>query len=359
MATENKASTPSPPLQMVLYQMAVGHYLSRAVCLAAKLRLADLLKDGPRNFDYVARATGTNPAALHRVMRLLASVGVFDEKDNGNFTLTTLGQLLREDIPGSARALVMMFGGNWQHEAWKDLEYSVRTGEPTFRSRGFEDLFAEMASLPEEAANFDAAMADFTRLTAIAVASAYDFGTFGKVVDVGGGNGSLLIGLLNANPRLRGIVFDQPAVVERARKQVAENGLSGRCETLGGDFFKEVPDGCEAYILKHIIHDWSDDRALIILRNCHRAMRADGRLLLVEGILPTHIDQSPGSRVATANDVNMLINTPGGRERTESEFYSLLDLAGFELARIVPTISEASFPVSVIEGVPRDVSSRL
>jgi hypothetical protein len=355
MATEDQIPPPSPPPQMVLYQMAVGHYLSRAVCLAAKLRIADLLKDGPRRFDYVARATGTDPAALNRVMRLLASAGVFDEKENGNFALTALGQPLREDVPGSTRALVMMFAGDWQHDAWKDLEYSVRTGEPTFRKRGFDDLFAEMAGIPEEAANFDAAMADFTRLIAIAVATAYDFGSLQTLVDVGGGNGALLIGLLNANPRLHGIVFDQPAVAERARKQVAESGLAERCEAIGGDFFKEVPGGADAYILKHIIHDWSDDLALMILRNCRGAMAANGKLLLVEGIFPSRFDQSAGCRIAAANDVNMLVNT-GGRQRTESEFHSLFARAGFELTRIVPTKSEASsFPVNVIEGVPRHV----
>jgi hypothetical protein len=352
MATEDQITQPSSPPQMVLYQMAVGHYLSRAVCLAAKLRIADLLKDGPRCFDDLARTTGTDAASLNRLMRLLASVGVLDEKEDGRFVLTALGQCLREDVPGSARALVMMFAGDWQQDTWKDLEYSVRTGEPTFRKRGFDDLFAEMAGLPEEAANFDAAMADFTRLIAISVAAAYDFGSSRTLVDVGGGNGTLLIGLLNANPRLHGTVFDQPAVAERARKQISECGLVKRCEAVGGDFFKEVPTGADVYILKHIIHDWSDDLAVTILKNCRSAMAAVGKLLLVEGVFPTRIDQSAGCRVATASDVNMLVNT-GGRQRTESEFHSLFQRADFELTRIVPTKSEASFPVSVIEGVPR------
>jgi hypothetical protein len=211
-----------------------------------------------------------------------------------------------------------------------------------------------MAGIPEEAANFDSAMADFTRLIAIAGTAVYDFSSLRTLTDVGGGNGSLLIGLLNANPRLHGTVFDQPAVAERAKNQIAKSGFAKRCEAVGGDFFKEVPGGADAYILKHVIHDWSDDLALTILRNCRGAMAANGKLLLVEGIFPTRVDQSAGCRVAAASDVNMLVNT-GGRQRTELEFHSLFEGAGFELTRIIPTKSEASFPVCVIEGVPRPV----
>jgi hypothetical protein len=174
------------------------------------------------------------------------------------------------------------------------------------------------------------------------------------LVDVGGGNGSLLIGILNANPPMHGIVFDQPAVPERARRRIAESGLAQRCEAIGGDFFKEVPRGADGYILKHVIHDWSDDVALVILRNCRDAMAASGKFLLVDGLFPPRIDQSAGCRVATASDVNMLVNT-GGRQRTESEFHSLFDRARFKLTRIVPITSEASFPVSVIEGILRPV----
>jgi hypothetical protein len=354
MAIEQKVTQPASSPQMTLYHMAVGHYLSRAVCLSAKLRIADLLKDGPRHFQDLAQATGTDAQSLNRVMRLLVSAGVFEEKENSTFGLTTLGECLREDVPGSARALVLMFAGNWQQDAWKDLEYSVRTGEPSFRKRGFDNLFTEIAQNPEEAANFDAAMADFTRPIAAAAAAVYDFSSLRTLVDVGGGNGALLIGILKANLHLRGTVFDQPNVVERANKQIALGGVAERCQTIGGDFFKEVPRGADAYIIKHIIHDWSDDLALTILRNCHNAMGANGKLLIVEGLYPTSIDQSVGSRSAVASDVNMLVNT-GGRQRSVLEFRSLFEGAGFELTRILPTQPDTAFAVSVIEGVPRPV----
>jgi orsellinic acid C2-O-methyltransferase len=332
---------------MVLYQMAIGHYFSRAIALAAKLGVADLLSEGPRHFGELARATETQPAALNRVLRLLASVGVFEEQEGGRFALTLIGECLRANVPGSARAAVLLFGGVRIQDSWKDLEYCVRTGDPAFRKRGHTDPFVELAQSPEDAANFDAAMADFTRMTAIAVAAAYDFAAFHDVVDVGGGNGALMIGILNAYPQLHGIVFDQPHVVERAKKQIAEGALTERCRAVGGDFFQEVPGGADAYLLKHIIHDWNDERAVVILQTCRRAIAPQGKLLLVEGVYPARIDQSPESRGAAANDVNMLVST-GGRQRSEAEFRSLYEQAGFRLSRIVQTPARAS----LIEGVP-------
>jgi orsellinic acid C2-O-methyltransferase len=338
---------PALPPQVLLYQMAIGHYFSRAIALAAKLGIADLLREGPQPIAALAEATGTQAAALNRVLRLLASVGVFAEREEGNFALTSLGECLCADVPGSARAAVLLFAGVGIQDSWKELEYCVRTGEPAFRKKGLTDPFAEMAQSPEDAANFDAAMADFTRMTAVAVAAAYDFASFRTIADVGGGNGALIIGILNAYPHLHGMVFDQPHVAERARKQIAESGLAERCRADGGDFFEAVPSGADAYLLKHVIHDWNDERALAILQACRRAMGTKGKLLLVEGVYPLRIDQSAGSRGAAANDVNMLVNT-GGRQRSEAEFRSLYERAGFRLTRIVPTAARAS----VIEGVP-------
>jgi len=344
MSTE-RAHSELPP-QLVLYQIAIGHYFSHGLSLAAKLGIADLLKDGPRSFTALAEATATHAPSLNRVMRLLASVGVFEERDDGCFALTPVGECLRAGVPGSARAMVMLFSGDRIQEAWRDLAYSVQTGNPVFRKRGIEDPFSDPARTPEESANFDAAMADVTALTAVAVAATYDFASIGTVVDVGGGNGALLIGILKAHPHLRGIVFDQPPAAERARKQIAARGLSDRCEAIGGNFFERTPQGGDAYVLKHVIHDWNDERAVVILRNCRQAMPENGRLLIVEGVYPPRIDQSLESRGAAANDVNMLVNT-GGRQRSEAEFRALYEAAGFKLTRIVPTPARAS----VIEGV--------
>jgi SAM-dependent methyltransferase len=331
---------------VLLYQLATGHYLSRALFVVAKLGIADLLKDGPRHHNELAKATGAHAPSLNRVMRLLASVGVFAEDETGNFALTPLSECLRGGgRPESSRAMVMLFAGNRIAEAWKDLEYCVRTGEPAYRQRGITDPFVDPLRTPEEEASFDEAMADFTRQAAVALASAFDFTPFKTLVDVGGGNGALLIGILKANPALRGIVFDQPAAAERAKAQIAQNGLGGRCQAIGGDFFKELPLGADAYILKHVIHDWDDERAVAILRNCHRAMAPQGKLLIVEGVYPRRIGPSTENWAAAANDVNMLVST-GGRQRSEIEFRSLYEAAGFKLTRIVPTRAR----VSVIEG---------
>jgi SAM-dependent methyltransferase len=339
------ATTLPPPL--VLYQLGVGHYLSRALHLAAKLGIADLLKDGPRHCGELAEATATHAPSLNRVLRLLASVGVFAEQENGSFALTPLSEYLRADVPWSMRAAVMLFAGIGIQDSWKELEYCVRTGQPAFRRTTPDaDAFSNMARDPEQAAIFDAAMAAFTAQTAIAVAAAYDFSPFGTVMDVGGGNGALLIGILEANAALRGIVFDMPRVIDGASKKIAAAGLAARCDAVGGDFFKDVPSGADAYLLKHVIHDWDDAKAVTILRNCLRALPPQGKLLIVEGVYPPRIGNSLESRGAAANDVNMLVCT-GGRQRSEAEFRSLYDAAGFQLARIIPTMAA----VSLIEGV--------
>jgi hypothetical protein len=306
------------------------------------------MKDGPRRAEELAAATETHAPSLRRVLRLLASVGVFEERPDGAFAPTPLGEALRADVPGSSRAMVMLFAGIGIQDSWKELEWCVRTGEPAYRKRGASDPFAEMAKDPDAAANFDAAMADFTKLAAIAVAAAYDFSRFRTLVDVGGGNGALLLGILRANPHLEGVVFDQPHVALRAEKEIAASGLGDRCRAVGGDFFREVPSGADAYLAKHVIHDWDDERARTILASCRRAIPPTGKLLLVEGVYPPRIDGSLESRGAAANDVNMLVST-GGRQRSEAEFRSLYESAGFRLARIVPTAARAS----VIEGAPR------
>jgi hypothetical protein len=347
MSTAERAPTPNRGLPgIALYQMAIGHYVSRALALAAKLGLADLLAGGPRGHRDLAKAVEADAPSLRRVMRLLASVGVFEEQEDGRFALSSLGDLLRSDVPGSMRAMVLLFAGVAIQDGWKELEYCVRTGEPAFRKASpHADPFAQLAQDPEAAANFDRAMATFAPQTAAAVAAAYDFSAFRRVADVGGGNGALLIGILRANPGLRGVVFDQPQVAERARKEVLAAGLADRCEVVGGSFFESVPPGADAYLLKHVIHDWNDERAAAILRRVGAVLPRGGKLLVVEGVYPERIDTSLESRGAAANDVNMLVST-GGRQRSEQEFRDLYEGAGFRLTRIVPTPAR----VSVIEG---------
>jgi SAM-dependent methyltransferase len=347
MAAQDTQPAAEPP-GLTLYRIGVGHYFSRALALAAKLDVADLLNDGPRHYEDLAKATETHGASLNRLMRLLASVGIFEERDNGNFAQNSLSELLRTGVPGSMRSMVLLFAGVGIQDAWKELEYCVRTGEPWFRRESPDaNAFTSISANPEQAKVFDEAMAAFAPITAAAIAASYDFSTFRTLVDVGGGNGSLLIGILKTYPNLHGIVFDLPHAAEKARDEISEAGLQARCEAIGGDFFKEVPAGADAYIIKHVIHDWNDDRATAILRNIHRAMRPQGKLLIAEGVYPPRIDQSDLARGAAANDVNMLVCT-GGRQRSEVEFRSLQAGAGFKLTRIIPTPAR----LSVIEGEP-------
>ncbi len=338
-------STQELPPPFALFRMITGYYVARAIHVAARLGIADLLADGPRRHDELAEATGTHAPSLNRVLRLLAANGVLTEEEGGRFSLTPIGASLRSRVPGSMRAAALLFGGITQ-QAWGDLLHSVETGEPAFRRVFGLEPFDYMAEHPDEAANFDAAMADFTKHIAVAVAAAYDFSPFRRIVDVGGGNGALLAGILHANPTLTGVLFDLPQVAERAAAVLRDLGLADRCEIVGGDVFKEVPGGGDAYLLKHVIHDWNDDRAAAILKSCRRAMGAEAWLLIVEGVYPLRIDQSDESRGAAANDVNMLVCT-GGRQRSEAEFRSLYEAAGLRLTRIVPT----QMGVKVIEGV--------
>jgi SAM-dependent methyltransferase len=334
------------PPTVALYQLSIGHYVSRALHLAAKLKIADLLAKAPCDAAELAGQTDTDPAALRRVLRLLASVGVFAETASGAFELAPLGSALRSDVPGSSRALVLLFAGIGIQDSWKELEYCVRTGNPAFRKHSPEgDAFSHFDE--EQAKIFDEAMATFAPQTSAAIAAAYDFSALGTLMDVGGGNGALLTGILTAFPRLRGIVFDRPEVAERARRKIAEAGLEARCKVVAGDFFQSLPEGADACLIKHVIHDWNDEQSVAILRNCRRALGPKGRVLIAEGVYPPRIDTSPESRGAAANDVNMLVAT-GGRQRSEAEFRALYAAAGFELTRIIPTQSG----VSLVEGVP-------
>jgi hypothetical protein len=347
MAMPPKFAKPADlPPQLALFQMITGHYLSRAIYVAAKLGIADLLSGGAQHYQELAKATRTHAPSLNRLMRLLSSAGVFAEQENGRFALTPVGEWLQSALPGSRRAGALLFAGPAMHRAWDDLLYSVETGNVAFDHAFGMGAFDYMAQHPEEAAIFNQAMVGGTTQTAAAVADAYDFTPFGTIVDVGGGHGALLIAILKANPKLRGALFELPHVTEGARKAIEAAGLASRCEVVAGDFFQAVPEGGDAYILKSVIHDWDDTRSATILRHCHRVMAPQAKLLLVEVAMPDRVDPSPAAQIIAGSDVNMLVNV-GGRERTEAEFRALFDTAGFKLNRIIPT---ETLP-SVLEGV--------
>ena len=328
-----------------LLHLMTGYRAMQALYVAARLGIADLLKDGARGSEELARATGADARALHRLLRALASLGVFGEDADGRFTPSELGALLRSDVPGSLRAAAIFFGDERNWHAWGKLERSVMSGEPVRGPRGTQVFLEESARDPEGAALFNAAMTSLTSAFDAAVTAAYDFSRLGTLVDVGGGQGALISGILAANPTLRGILFDIPPVIESARGRIGEAGLAGRCELVAGDFFASVPAGGDAYVLKWVIHDWDDEHSAAILRSCHRAMARDGRLLLVERVVPERIDQSADTQGMLLADLNMLLLT-GGRERTAAEYNTLLASAGFTLARIVPTGTQ----LSIVEG---------
>jgi ubiquinone/menaquinone biosynthesis C-methylase UbiE len=328
--------------QESMNRMLTGYWVSQALYVAAKLGLADLAASGPQTAPELARATKTDEAALYRLLRALASVGVFAEDEQARFRNTPLSECLRSDVAGSQRALAIMCGEE-HYRAWGELLYSVQTGKIAFDKLYGMPIFEFLSRNPEQARIFDAAMVGVHGRETAAIIDAYDLSTISVLADVGGGNGSLLTGVLQKHPALRGILYDLPGVTERARENIQAAGLAGRCEVIGGDFFQAVPGGADAYLMRHIIHDWDDDKALTILKNVRRVIGMNGRLLIVEGVIP------PGNAPAFGKllDLTMLV-IPGGKERTAEEYRRLYAAGGFELTRIVPTRAE----VSVIEGRP-------
>jgi hypothetical protein len=337
----------SLPPSAVLMQMVSGYRASQALYVAAKLGIADLLKDGPKSSDELAEAAHAHPAALRRLMRALASLGIFEEDAAGRFSLTPMGTCLRSDVPGSLRAPVLFLVGEEGWRAWGALLHSVQTGEPAFDHVYGMGGFDYGAQHPEFSKVLDESMAAFAAPVADAVLAAYDFSGTSTLVEVGGGNGALLSAILRAHPELRGILFDLPHVVTGASKVLADAGVADRCEVVGGSFFDSVPGGGDTYMLKWIIHDWDDDRSIAILRACHRAMKGTGKLLVLDQILPRRAEPS-GATAVFMFDLEMLVVAPGGRERTEDEFRALLAAAGFRVNRVVAT---TWLRLGVIEGL--------
>jgi ubiquinone/menaquinone biosynthesis C-methylase UbiE len=323
--------------------MLTGYWITQALYVAAKLGIADLLTAGPRSPDDLAQVTKSHAPALYRLLRALASVGVFAEDGQGRFSLTPLAECLRSDVPGSQRALAIMTGEE-HYRAWGELLYSVQTGQTAFDKLYGMPVFDFLSRNPEQAKVFDAAMVGVHGRETAAMLDAYDFSGIATLADIGGGNGSLLTTVLKRHPAMRGILFDLPGVTERARGNLQAAGLADRCQVIGGNFFESAPAGADAYLMRHIIHDWDDEKATRILQNVHRVMGKEGRLLVVEGVIPHGNEPSFGKLL----DLTMLV-IPGGKERTEEEYRKLFEAGGFHLTRIVPTKAE----VSVVEGKKR------
>ena len=353
-ATENNGEAngdggrhPHHPRQH-LTQMITGYWTSRAIYAAAKLRIADHLAAGPRSAEQIAAEVGVASRPLYRLLRALAGAGVFAQQADGRFRLNTAAEFLREHAADSMWAMVVMLGEE-QDRCWGDLLETVRTGEPAFERLFGRPIFDYLGERPEQARIFDAAMTGFSGRETRAILEAYDLPGVGTLADIGGGAGSKLAGILARYPAMRGLLFDRPHVVERARPMLEAAGLSGRCDIQGGDFFERAPAGADAYILGHIIHDWDDARAGLILDNLRRAMSSGARLLVVEYVIP-EVDAGPrgdGASLGEWLDLHMMV-AAGGLERTEAEYRRLFADHGFRLTRVVPTTEG----ISVIEGVP-------
>ena len=329
------------PPHMELLQLIVGKWAMQAVYAAAELGVADRLRDGPRSSADVARESGTNGDATYRLMRALSNLGVLEERQERVFTLTPVGQFLRSDVPGSLCGFARFVGYAPTWTAWGETVHSVRTGQPGFEHVFGENVFDWYAKHLEESAIFDEAMTAVSTVESEAVAAGFDFSGIETLADVGGGRGYLLATILKANPAMKAILFDLPHVVAGAPSLLREHGIERRVKVESGSFLETAPEGADAVIMKHVLHDWNDDDSVRILRNCHRVLPKEGHVLIVEAVVPP-----PGARGwAKLLDLEMLVLTPRGRERTEKEFAELLGRGGFRLRRVAPTAS----PVSVIE----------
>jgi SAM-dependent methyltransferase len=331
---------PPPPL---LFQMATGYWVSQAIYVAAKLGIADLLTSGPQSCVALATSTGSDASSLFRLMRALTSVGIFVRVGRDGFALSRLAESLQTDAPGSLRAMVITLG-EIHYQAWGSLLHSIQIGSPAFHDVFGTSLFDYLRQDIDAADAFNQGMANVSSMLAYAVLMAYDFAEISSIVDIGGGQGRLLEKLVQFNPHIKGTVFDTASTIERAERQLGYDAWSRRCSYVSGDFFDSVPQGADSYLLCGVTHDWDDARAIRILKNCRRAMAEQGKVLIVDMVVP----DTPSACFSKLIDLNMLVMN-GGRERTKTEFAALLDAADCKLARIIPTVA----PQSIIEAIPK------
>jgi hypothetical protein len=325
--------------KQVLRQMVGGSWVAQAIHVAAELGIADALADRPRTARELAQRVGADGDALYRLLRALASVDIFEEDAEGRFSLTPLGEPLRADIPDSQRAFAIMMGAEF-YQSWGHLLHSVRTGREAWSEALGKPCFQYLTEHPDRGAIYDAAMNGVHGSETEPMLDAYDFSPFETVVDLGGGNGLMLAEILERYPAAEGILFELPSVTDRARAVLSARGLSDRCRIVGGDFFQSIPRA-DAYLLRHVLHDWQDEQATAILRHCRNAMNPQGRILAIETVIP------PLNEPCFGKWLDLMMLLVNGRERTEDQYRRLFSRAGLRIDRIVPTAHE----ISIIEGV--------
>lgn len=326
-----------------MLQIVSNFWMSRALYVVAKLGIPDLLKSGPRTAKELAESTSTHEPSLYRLLRALASAGIVKSESEHRFRLTPLSELLVTDAPGSMRWFIISELGQEHYPAWGNLMHSVKTGEIAFDNHFGINIWKYFSKNPEDAAVFNDSMSGMTAVVNEKITSLYDFSRFNTIVDVGGGHGGLITSILKANPHAKGVLFDAAEVISGARPKIEAAGLAERCETVAGNFFESVPAGGDAYIMKWIIHDWDDERAIRILKNCRSHVPQNGRVIVVDAVVP----EGDNPDFSKLFDLNMLVMT-GGKERTEREFAELLAAAGLRLARVIPT----ELPTSIVEAEP-------
>jgi SAM-dependent methyltransferase len=338
MAGQSNERADQPPPSVVALNLATAYQGSQAVITATSLGIPDILSNRSMTSREVAEATGTQPHMMHRLLRALAAYDVIEDCGDGTFKLTAVGNSLRADVPGSVRPIVLLFGHDNFWQRFANLAECIKTGQNAYQILyGLPSTFAYLESHPELARVFDDAMSAVSAFTGPAVARAYDFAAIDRIVDVGGGHGRVLASILKEHPKLRGILFDLPRVIEGAPSFLARAGVADRCEVVGGDMFASVPAGGDVYMLSHVIHDWDDECSIKILQACRRAMSPGAKLVIVDRVMPGQIRADLMAQGNARIDLVMMTGTTGGRERTATEFQTILDAAGLRLQRVIPT----------------------
>lgn len=341
--TEATATQPLPA-DAYLTQLTIGALVTQALYVVAKLGIADLLVEGPLPVSVLAAKTKTDESALYRVLRSLAGMGIFVESQPKVFALTPYAEPLRSDVPNSMRDLVIFMGEEWHWRVWGRMLYSVQTGKPAWGMVHGSEVFDYFQSNPEQYEIFNRAMTGMSSSSAAAIVAGYDFSPIDTLVDIAGGHGLLLAQILRTNPKMKGVLFDLPDVIAGAGSLFKQENVSDRVETVSGNFFEAVPEGAEGYLMKHIIHDWDDERCISILKNIRAVMNSNAKVLIVEVVLPEGNEPHFGKLM----DLEMLVS-PGGIERTPNEYRDLLGRAGLHMTRIIPTKSA----YSIVEAVGR------